>query len=66
MNIAQIEQNLHDLILDFNIPAASNYNTVEYDRAIKGYEYNSKRTFLNSCEVLIDTFRLCKKRGSLR
>lgn len=44
----------------------SDYNTIKFQKATKGYEYNSESIILNPYELLIDAFRVCKKRGLLK
>ena len=44
----------------------SDYNTIKFHKATKSYEYTSESIVLNPYELLIDAFRVCKKRGLLK
>lgn len=65
-NMPSYESQKYACFVHYSIPSDSDYNTIRYDRATKGYEYTSEITFLNPYEVLVDAFKVCKQKGLLK
>lgn len=59
------ESKKYNCFIHHSIPSESDYNTINFQRATKGYD-SSELTELNPYELLIDAFLVCKKRGFLK